>query len=136
MVIAKVVTQKAMLETIPASVMTTYGVLRNRDSSRIGKRTRRSTATKTTSSSAPAANVPSVAADVQPQVLPRSTAKVSAATPSATAATPFTSIVRGTLGSRDSSSEIRPSTTAASASGALKIRTQRQLISLRAPPTN
>jgi len=92
-------------------------------------------ATKAKSMSTPAANVPSVAADVQPQTSPRSTANVSAEMPSATAATPLTSIVRGTVGSRDSSIEVMPSSRAASASGTLKIRTQRQLISLRAPPT-
>ena len=86
--------------------------------------------------SAPAANVPIVAADVQPQVLPRSTAKVSAPMPRAIAATPLMSIVRGTVGSRDSCIDVRPRSTAANASGTLKISTHRQLSSLRAPPTN
>src|SRR3982074_403886 len=122
MVTANVVTQKQMLDTMPASVITTYGVLRNSDSSTSGKRTRRSMATKTTSMSAPTANVPSGAGDPQPQTSPRSTANVSAAMPSVTAATPFTSIVRGTVGSRDSSIEVMPSSSAASASGTLKIR--------------
>src|SRR3981081_3307901 len=61
MVTANVVTQKQMLDTMPASVITTYGVLRNSDSSTSGKRTRRSMATKTTSMSAPPGNVRRVA---------------------------------------------------------------------------
>ena len=56
--------------------------------------------------------------------------------PSAIAATPLMSIVRGTVGSRDSCIDVRPRSTAANASGTLKISTHRQLSSLRAPPTN
>src|SRR3954453_4977958 len=93
---------------------------RKNEKSTIGTRARRSATTKPTRQIAATAKSERIRVESQPQLLPWTSARTSAASPQPSVSTPGTSTTRSTVSSRDSGAAASVTTTARAATGRLR----------------